>query len=82
MGERDPMDEAATAYSPAMPDTEHSGSPRQFELGERIRKQRNEADLSQEALALKAGISRTQLTSSKRGEATRLFIPSLNSPLS
>jgi len=46
---------------------EHSGSPRQFELGERIRKSRDEAGLSQEVLALKAGISRTQLTRLEAG---------------
>ena len=48
--------------------TDKGKSARQVEFGDRVRAYRQELDLSQEALALKAGINRTYVASLEAGQ--------------
>ena len=48
--------------------TEKGKSARQVEFGDRVRARRQELELSQESLALKAGINRTYIASLEAGQ--------------
>jgi transcriptional regulator with XRE-family HTH domain len=48
--------------------TDKGKSARQIEFGDRVRTRRQDLNLSQEALALKAGINRTYIASLEAGQ--------------